>query len=146
MFAGSGALAAAPDPVDEQVIPEAPGVAADAWEHAVEQIHADKIHVGALMRHCKPADLRNERLTIAVPDDFHKRMLGTQDQYLLTVLREAMSVSVAQLRFVIDERLSAEDEDAKGSSIDRAEYFNRKRQENPVINAIFEQFGGEIVW
>jgi hypothetical protein len=30
--------------------------------------------------------------------------------------------------------------------IDPLEYFNRKREENPVVRAIFEQFGGELVW
>ena len=145
MFDGSGALATAPDPEEVDVLP-APGIRTEEWEAAVRQVHADRIHVGALLQHCKPADYRNETLTVAVPDDFHRRLLGSQDEYLIEQFATGVTPSVRRIRFVVREALQQNLPSETAAQIDPLEYFNRKREENPVVRAIFEQFGGELVW
>lgn len=146
MFEGTSALAAAPEVINDPAVLPAPGVHIEEWEESVRRVHADRIHVGALLQHGRPVDYRHEVLTIAVPDDFHRRMLGSEDAYLAVQLHEGLSVPIQRIRLVVQEDLQKNVSSETASQMDPLEYFNRKRQENPVVRAIFEQFGGEIVW
>ena len=146
MFDGSGALATAPESHAEPEALPAPGVRIEEWDVAVKHVQSDNVQTGALLVHCRPADYRKETLSVSVPDDFHRRMLGSQDEYLLSQLEKFLTQPVQRLRFIIDESLMEGLPTETAPQIDPLEYFNRKRAENPVVRAIFEQFGGEIVW
>ncbi len=146
MFDGSGALATSPEPFIEPEALPAPGIRMEEWDAAVKKVQEDRIQYGALLVHCRPADYRKEILTITVPDDFHRRMLGSEDEYLLRQFEECMTLPVKRLRIIIDESLLQGVSTETAPQIDPLEYFNRKREENPVVRAIFEQFGGELVW
>ena len=117
------------------------------WEDYTRRIKEERIHVSALLQHTTPLDVRDGTLVLSVPDEFHKRMLGSQSEYLLTALKEFVSLDVNRISFVIDLTKSEENgvkETVK--EIDPYEYMQKKRQENPVIKAIFDEFGGEMVW
>lgn len=112
----------------------------------LERVKNDKIQVWSLLHHAKPDGYRDELALIAVPNDFHRRILSSQESYVLEHLRPLADVPVRSLQFVIREEMEAPDAEETASEFDPYEYMQRKRQENPVIRAIFDQFGGELVW
>ena len=118
-----------------------------SWDAYVQRIKGERIHVSALLQHTTALDVRDETLVLSVPDDFHKRMLGSQSEYLLATLKEFVSLDVHRISFIID--LTKAEENAAQETvkeIDPYEYMQKKRKENPVIKAIFDEFGGEMVW
>ena len=134
------------------MIEEGPAVAEvewikGSWTAYSQKIKQEKIHVSALLQHTVPLDIRDAALVLSVPDEFHKRMLGSQSEYLLTVLKEFVSIDVNRISFVIDLARAGEKEAAETTKeIDPYEYMQKKRKDNPVIKAIFDEFGGEMVW
>ena len=118
-----------------------------SWKAYLLQIKEERIHVSALLQHTEPLDVRNATLVLSVPDEFHKRMLASQSDFLLERLAGFVSLSIERLSFVID-IAKAEQKAAQETAreIDPYEYMQKKRNENPVIKAIFEDFGGEMVW
>ncbi|NBC16549.1 MAG: hypothetical protein GVY18_04435, partial [Bacteroidetes bacterium] len=53
---------------------------------------------------------------------------------------------VARLAFEIADGLSTDTAEDTADEVDPYEYMKQKRQESPVVQAIFEKFGGELVW
>ena len=121
----------------------------EIWPAFVTAVKADRIHVSALLQHTTPLRLEGETLAIAVPDAFHRRMLGNQREYLLEQLEPRCTLAIpTDLRFVVQAPEGDEIEPTVETTkeIDPYEYFEKKRQENPIIKAIFDDFGGEMVW
>ncbi|WP_456429551.1 DNA polymerase III subunit gamma/tau [Rhodocaloribacter sp.] len=117
-----------------------------AWPSFVQAVTGARIHVGALLQHTAPLDARDGAVRVAVPDAFHQRLLNNQHDFLLTHLRSAADEDVRRLQFVIRPDAPAAAPGEPDPEIDLMTYFRRKREENPVLRAIFEQFGGEISW
>ncbi len=117
-----------------------------AWPRYVKNVKMARIHVGALLQHTRPVGLDGETLLIAVPDDFHQRLLGSQDAFLLQHLAETAGDEVTDLRFVVQEAVEPAETEETAQDFDPLEYMQRKREESPVIRALFDKFGGEIVW
>ncbi len=143
----NSASSSATDEVDVAVA-EAPNVAplTQIWDDLVAQVTEDRIHVGSLLKHSRPQDLCDGVAMIGVPDDFHHRLLSHQQEYLIEQIKPLLSVSIRSMRFSIRDDLDAPGADETASDFDPYEYMQRKRQENPVIRALFDQFGGELVW
>ena len=117
------------------------------WPAYLHEIKADRIHVSALLQHATPVEYRAQTLVLSVPDEFHKRMLSSQEEYLLEHLAQYTPESVQRMSYIVD--LSGEHEQNIAESVnesDPREYMERKRQDNPIIKTIFEEFGGEMVW
>ena len=53
---------------------------------------------------------------------------------------------IDRLLFIVRDDLDTHTPEETVPDIDPQEYMQQKRQESPVIQAIFEQFGGELVW
>ena len=117
-----------------------------AWPDFVSTVKRERIQVGALLQHCSPVRIRGNALSVAVPDDFHQRLLRSQQALLLDHLSELVTDEFSQLTFVVQENLDVPQQEETANEVDPYEYMQQKRQENPVIRAIFEQFGGELVW
>ncbi|GIV61022.1 MAG: DNA polymerase III, subunit gamma and tau [Rhodothermaceae bacterium] len=117
-----------------------------AWTAYVQAVKKARIHVGALLQHTAPLDVRHGTVLVAVPDDFHQRLLGSQHDFLLKQLRTTTREEIARLQFVIRPEVKPAADEDTGDAFDARAYFQHKRAENPVLQAIFEQFGGEIVW
>lgn len=132
----------------EAAVADAPNALplAQIWDDLVETVNEDRIHVGSLLKHSRPEDVRDGIAVIGVPDDFHHRLLSHQHDYLIEHIKPLLSVEIRSMRFMIREDLEAPDAEETASDFDPYEYMQRKRQENPVIRAIFDQFGGELVW
>ncbi len=115
------------------------------WLSFVRSVKTDRIHVGSLLQHTAPAGLTGKKLTVAVPDDFHLRLLTNQEAFLLDHIGSHLSQPITEMKFVIRTDLKA-DEAETDESFDPLEYMNRKRAESPVVRALFDEFGGELVW
>ena len=145
LFDGSNALAVQQEaPAEPATDPLLDRVVA-AWGRCVGAVKRERIHVGALLQHAKPDGVQGDTLLLAVPDDFHRRFLQVEQACLLEHLERALGQSIGSIRFVIQETLPA-DEAGVAEVFDAKAYMERKRKENPVVRAIFEQFGGELVW
>ena len=97
-------------------------------------------------QHATPLHLEADAVTVGVPDAFHQRLLGNQHAFLVKHLQAFDLEEISRLTFTVREDLEASTPEQAASDVDPHEYMQRKRQENPVIQAIFEQFGGELVW
>ena len=149
LFSGSGALAVQDAPAlankddgAERLLRQATAV----WGRCVEAVKRERIHVGALLQHTKPDAVQGDVLLLAVPDDFHRRFLQIEQEYLTQHLEKALGEPLSSIRFVIQETLPSPDDEVAADVFDAKAYMEKKRQENPVVRAIFEQFGGELVW
>ena len=144
LFAGSSAVATM-TPV--ATAPAAPPDAMTAvWSRFVQAAKSERIHVGALLQHMTPLEVNDEAVLIGVPDEFHRRLLSNQQDFLLKHLQTLDLEEVNRLTFIVREDLDPATPEEAVPDIDPQEYMQQKRQENPVIQAIFEQFGGEMVW
>lgn len=117
------------------------------WPRYVSSIKSERIHVGALLQHANLLDIQEETLVISVPDEFHRRMLSNQQDFLLETLGKMAPLKISRISYIID--LNGADkpkEQETAQEIDPYEYMQKKRQESPVVRAIFDEFGGEMVW
>ncbi len=116
------------------------------WTRFVDIARAERIHVGSLLTHGAPVAARDGALEIAVPDDFHQRLLGNQHDFLLGHLQACLDAPVRRLRFVIQDAAAPSAAEETPPAEDPAAVLQRMREADPVVRAIFEQFGGEISW
>ncbi|MFQ5568978.1 MAG: DNA polymerase III subunit gamma/tau [Rhodothermales bacterium] len=143
LFEGSGALKTLQKIA---VAPPAPTLLESVWPRYIQAVKTERIHVGALLQHAAPLEVEAETVVIGVPDDFHRRLLNNQHDFLLKHLNGVHPEDVSRITFTICEDIQPSVPEQTTPDIDPYEYMQRKRQENPVIQAIFDQFGGELVW
>ncbi|HET6567990.1 MAG TPA: DNA polymerase III subunit gamma/tau [Rhodothermales bacterium] len=145
MFAGSGALAAV-----AEAEPEAGTFLHEveaAWPRFVQRVRAEQIRTGALLAQSAPACVAGGVLVIAVPDAFHQRQLEDVQDYLLKHLAAVCEATVGRLQFEVNgDRPPAAPEPGTAPEISPSEYLQRRREEDPVVRAILDFFGGEIAW
>ena len=146
LFAGSNALATAPAqaPVRDAT-PELRALQS-TWAAFVRAVKAERIHVGSLLQQGQPVVYEYGVLHVAVPDDFHQRLLTQQDAYLLQRLHDHTELSVDTIRFLIEARTADAEDAPLPEATDPKAYLDKLRQENATVRAIFEEFGGEIAW
>jgi hypothetical protein len=151
---GSAALAAtfpavaAPETSTAEEAPSAPdprlrSVESD-WLGFVRRIKEERIHVGSLLQHCAPGGLHSDTLSVDVPDDFHRRLLSNQAGFLTRYVQSVLEPSIRGIEFTVKTGVASEAPAAE--DLDPHEYMKIKRKENEVVRAIFEEFGGEMVW
>ena len=144
LLTGSGTLATLPP------VATAPTTASDqlttVWARFVQAVKHERIHVGALLQHTTPLALQADAALIGVPDEFHRRLLSNQHAFLLKHLHAFDLEDISRLTFIVREDLGTNTPEETAPDLDPKEYMQQKRQESPVIRAIFEQFGGEMVW
>jgi DNA polymerase-3 subunit gamma/tau len=116
------------------------------WPRYVQSVKTDRIHVGSLLQHTIPLSVESNTVTVGVPDEFHRRLLSSQQPCRLKHLVEMTPDSITNLTLTIHEDLDDSTPETVKQDVDPHAYMQRKREENPVIQAIFEQFGGELVW
>ncbi len=133
------------------IVAEAPSSELDEitqiWPEFLKHVQTERIHVSALLQHARPIKIHEETLVLSVPDEFHKRMLANQQDFLLDHLCNFVMVPIERANFVID--MIGSDALLKQEvtpAIDPHEYMQKKRDESPIVRAIFDEFGGEMVW
>ena len=122
-----------------------PKALASKWPHFVEHVKNRRIQIGALLQHTAVLEETDGILRIGVPDDFHLRMLGSEEPFLLQRLGELLNTHPRGMEFIVKPDIAPTGR-GEAPAVDPAAYLEKQRQKNPVIQAIFEQFGGEVVW
>lgn len=139
---GSAAIAISTEPTtDRSAVKHVDNI----WLAFVRSVKTDRIHVGSLLQHGAPSRIVESTLHVAVPDDFHKRLLTNQEAFLLDHIQSHLPDELTAMVFDIREEIVT-DEGETEETFDPLEYMNKKRAESPVVRAIFDEFGGELVW
>lgn len=142
LFAGANAVAAVATP---------PSVASPIrsverqWMTCVKAVKRERIHVGSMLQHATPVGLQAETLQVGVPDTFHQRLLNNQTDFVLKHLLTVLDEPIKRLQFVVKAQPKDESVGEPEVKYDPRAYLMKKREEYPVLQAIFEQFGGEPV-
>ena len=142
---GSTALATMAEPATAVASPELEQIN-QCWEVMLEEVKELRIHVAALLQHAVPLTLEADVCVCGVPDDFHRRMLQNQETFLVEQLQPRVKLAVNKMRFVITDTPPPVVDEQQTTETDPHAYMKKLRAENPVVRAIFDQFGGEIVW
>jgi hypothetical protein len=116
------------------------------WPGFVRKIKEERIHVGSLLQHTRPIEADEDKITVAVPDAFHQRLLSSQEAFLLQHLNALAAGTLRKLRFVIQETQAEVPDAETAGAFDPYAYLQRKRLESPALQALLDRFGGELVW
>ncbi len=145
MFAGSGALAVVPD-VQPSATADLEEIRA-VWPDFVQQAKQVAIRVGAVLGEGEPVALESGTLTVTVPTPFHKQLLEDHRDVLHRHLAALTSVPVSYFQYIVRND-PAPDQPAGTAKeeVNPAEYLKQRAAKDPVVRAIIEHFGGEIVW
>lgn len=122
---------------------------ATVWNDLLEHVKEDKIQIWSLLHRAQPEGYDKGVIHIAVPDDFHRRVLTERARYITGQLKSLTNVPIHAIQCAVCEDMSAPGPDSASETatdFDPYEYMERKRKENPVVREIFDQFGGEPVW
>ncbi len=139
---GSAAVAISTEPTtDRSAVKHVDNI----WLAFVRSVKSDRIHVGSLLQHGAPARIIGSTLHVSVPDDFHKRLLTNQEAFLLDHIQSHLPDELTAMVFDIKEEIVTDSGETE-ETFDPLEYMNKKRAESPVVRAIFDEFGGELVW
>ena len=112
------------------------------WPDLVQTIKADRIHVGTLLEQAEPNRVVRGSIEVTVPDKFSCTLLESEALKFASALSDLLEEKSPPLRFVVDTATNGE----PLRDTDPFERFKQLRHENPVIQALFEKFGAEIVW
>lgn len=142
---------ATPDPPETNAAdaPNENPVAA-AWSELLEHIKKDRINLGAMLQHAQPEGYEEEVIRLAVPNDFHRRELTENGDYIVAQAKSLTALANTPIRGIhctVRENLNAAEADgAPETDKDIALYIERKRKDNPVVREIFERFDVEPAW
>ena len=116
------------------------------WPRVVEIIKNEKIGVSAPLLLARPVAARHNVVSIALPDDFNRSQLEQARPRIARCLNELLEGRSVELEFIVSTATEQGETKEEDEEIDPYEIIQRKREEDPVIRAIFDQFGGEIVY
>jgi DNA polymerase III subunit gamma/tau len=114
-----------------------------AWEAACLVLSESRVRVSALMKQSTIVEADEDVLVIEVPADFHRRELQSVQEDILPEVSSALDRAITELRFVIRERTVDQDGVETDAPADPYQFLMQKREENEVLQALFEDFGGE---
>jgi DNA polymerase-3 subunit gamma/tau len=114
----------------------------EVWPRLIATVKAERPSVAGVLAHVEPVGVEHGTVQIAVPSAFVQRLLKSESATFTTALAGAMDEEPPPLAFVVHTPSDGE----TAAPTDPFERIKQLRHEHPVIRAIFEQFGGEIVW
>ena len=142
MAAGDGQSGAAPGaPAD----PLGPALATltDAWPRFVAAVRDQVgIRVGAIVRTSSPFRVSKGAVEVAMDDAFGVTVASENEKALAAVLAEVIGAPPPPLRWVEAPKEVTE----TAPQADPFEALKQMRQNHPVVKALFDSFGAEIVW
>ncbi len=100
----------------------------------------------ALLTLASPKAADGGTLVLAVPDATSARTIEAGAETLLDLVDAASGVRLTQVRCDVQPGALPAHPAETAPALDPLQFIEQQRQENPVVRAIFEQFGGEIVW
>lgn len=116
------------------------------WGDFVQSVMKTRIRVGSCLQHAAPVEVQDGTARIAVPDAFHRRQLSEHEALLADHLSDILDRSVDRFRFVVEETPSPTGRGETTSESDPYERMRTLRNKYPVIDMLFDDFGGELVW
>jgi DNA polymerase III subunit gamma/tau len=139
------ALAVAVEEEPETVV-EAAGVSEEQWADVLQAVRAaERVRIVALLADAVPVRLAGGTLVIRVPSEFIEAGLRGEEAFLVRTCRRVGLEEVARLAFDV-EPPSREEQVERTDRDDPVEQVKRLKDEHPVVKALFDQFGGEIVY
>jgi DNA polymerase-3 subunit gamma/tau len=139
---GDGHAGAAPEaPAD----PLGPALAqvSDAWPRFIAAVREQVgVRVGAIVKAGKPVRVARGAVEIGLADAFGVTVATDNDVPLREVLADVLGGEAPPVRWVEAPAEAVE----TAAPTDPFEALKQMRQEHPVVRALFEQFGAEIVW
>lgn len=115
------------------------------WATLVERLTGDRPRLVAMVRQAVPASLSAGLLTVSVPNELCKGALQSDSESVRQELRAVCTHTIKEIRYEIDAALTPRHLEETGPEVDPYEYLQKKRAENPVLQVLFDEFGGEIV-
>ena len=115
----------------------------DAWPRYIEAVRdALGVRVHAIVRAGQPLRVARGAVEVGLENAFGVRVAEDNSEALHRVLVDLLGGEAPPLRYVV-----APDETVEtGAPADPFEALKQMRQEHPVVRALFETFGAEIVW
>jgi DNA polymerase-3 subunit gamma/tau len=114
----------------------------EVWPRLIATVKAERPSVGGVLARVEPVGVEHGAVQVGVPTSFEQQLLQGESASFAIVLSELMGEEAPALRFVV----RSSDASETAAPTDPFERIKQLRHEHPVIRAIFEQFGGEIVW
>ncbi len=115
----------------------------EAWPAFVAAVRERVgIRVGSIVKAGTPFRVVRGAVEVGMDDAFGVTVATTNAEALGAVLAEVLGADAPPLRWVESPREAAETVRAD----DPFETLKQMRQDHPVVRALFDQFGAEIVW
>ncbi len=119
------------------------GQITDAWPRYVEAVRASLgVRVGAIVKGGRPLRVGRGAVEIGMENEFGVRVASDNEDALREVLADVLGGEAPPVRYVVAPEEAAE----TGAPTDPFDALKQMRQEHPVVRALFETFGAEIVW
>ena len=139
---GDGSAGPAPGAPAEHVGP-ALGLVTDAWPRFVAAVRAEVgVRVGAVVGTGRPLRVGRGAVEVGLVDAFACRVADEHAMALHDVLAGVLGGEAPPVRYVVAPAEAGE----TAAPADPFERLKQLRQEHPVVRALFERFGAEIVW
>lgn len=145
-FSGDGADTPAPTPASS-----AADTLVERWPQFVRAVKAARVHVGVQVAEAQPLGIEGETLSVAVPDELHRRLLHNQHDFLLEHIATLGSGfaegpgAVSAFRFVVQAGPGQGSEAADAPS-DPSDVLQALREKMPAVDLLVTKFGGEIAF
>ena len=115
----------------------------EAWPRVIAAVRERVgVRVGAILQSSAPVRVARGAVEIGMDDAFGVTVATNNEAALLDVLSDVLRSEVPPLRWVE----SARDTPETVRADDPFETLKQMRQDHPVVRALFDQFGAEIVW
>ena len=112
------------------------------WPQFVARVRAERgPRLFSMIASAKPVRVHRGALEIGLPNSFSQGQLATETDFLSDALSDLVG-SPTPLRFVVARGERAE----TAPPDDPFEKLKELRQTDPVVRALFDKLGAEIVW
>jgi len=117
------------------------------WSALIQAVaREERIRLSSYLQHASPNELRDGVAHVAVPDAFHQRELREHHTFLQEQLADLVDQPVERLRFVIQSAPNEAGGRETPAETDPYERMRQLRRQYPVVNMLFDDFGGELIW
>ncbi|NBC01431.1 MAG: DNA polymerase III subunit gamma/tau [Bacteroidetes bacterium] len=116
------------------------------WPQFVQAIKRGNIGLGSALQQAVPLKTMRDTAVIGVSRAFYKQTLQAKADLLLSELQDMVDRPIERLEFRVKADMAPDAPHDEKASFDVQAYLKQEAETDPVMQAIFEQFGGEVVW
>jgi len=116
------------------------------WPQFVQAIKRGNIGLGSALQQAVPLKTMRDIAVIGVSRAFYKQTLQAKADLLLSELQDMVDRPIERLEFRVKTDMAPDALHDEEASFDVQAYLKQEAETDPVMQAIFEQFGGEVVW